>query len=65
MFMKAYAVVLLESVSETFLTLCILMDFPIQIHIIRMGVFIIYFKGSTVTMYFSPEDFINSKQSRP
>ena len=34
--------------SQEILTLCILMDFPIQIHRIRMGLFIIYFKGSQV-----------------
>ena len=29
-----------------YLTLCILMDFPMQIGTIRMGLSIIYFKGS-------------------
>ena len=31
-----------------YITLCILMDFPIQINTIRMGLSIIYFKGSQV-----------------
>ena len=32
----------------TFVTLCTLMDFPIKINAMRMGVSIIYFKGSQV-----------------
>ena len=33
---------------SSFLTLCILMDFPIQINTIRVGLSIICFKGSQV-----------------
>ena len=32
------------------LTLCILMDSPIQIHLMRMGLSITYLKGSQVGM---------------
>ena len=43
----------------TYLTVCILIDFPLQINTIRMGLSIIYLKGSQVEsfkkiMYFSP-----------
>ena len=36
---------------KSFLTLCILMDVPIQIHMIMMGLSIIYFKGSQVRIF--------------
>ena len=36
--------------SKFSLTPCILMDFPIQMNRIGMGVFIVYFKGSQVEM---------------
>ena len=38
-------------ITKKSLTLCIPMDFPIQIYTIRMGVFIIYFKGSQVEIF--------------
>ena len=36
--------------SEWLLTLCILMDFPIQINAVRMRLFIILFKGLQVVI---------------
>ena len=35
----------------TLLTLCILMDFPICIDTIDMGLYILYFKGSQVDVF--------------
>ena len=34
------------------LTLCNLMDFPIQINTMRMGLSIVYFKGSSVEIFY-------------
>ena len=42
------------SMDKVFLTLCLPMDFPIQINTIRMGLFSIYFKGSQIIIKFSP-----------
>ena len=37
--------------TKPFLTLCILMDFPIHIYAISFGLSIVYFKGSQVEFF--------------
>ena len=47
-FLPNFIYALLLSISQTNLTLCILMDGPIHIDTITLGLPIVYFKGSQV-----------------